>query len=257
MMPILFLLFSQSAIGGLALLWLAPQSAGRTFFRMMGAIFLFLSILGLMAAMGGGLATEFILFLPFSISLLIYEIFFWRGIDRIAPILYMLTLALGLLSLFAVSVEYSAFRAGIPGFLYPLNFLGTAVILGSVIVGLALGHWYLAAYKMPLEPLKRVVQILIISALGLGILNIWLALSGSGLPLDATTSPESTQQLILILGRVVFGILAPAFLGLMTWDVLRYRKTTSATGILYVALALVIAGELSARFLLLATGIPW
>lgn len=257
MMPILFLLFSQAAVGGLTFLYLAPQAAGQTFFRMMGGFFLILALLGLLAAAGGGMVAEFISFSLFTLSLLAYEVFLFRENQMVARLLYFLALALGIIALLSSSAAYTQSALGIPLILYPLNFLATAIIMGAVIMGLALGHWYLAAYKMPLEPLKRVVQILIISALGLGLINIWLALGGGQFPQYASTDPESARQLILVVGRMIFGILAPAFLGVMVWDVLRYRKTTSATGIFYVALAMVIAGELSARYLLVTSGVPW
>lgn len=258
MMPILFLIFSQAAVGGLALSRLAPPEAGQTFFRIMGGIFSLLSLFGLGAALAaGGTTSEFAALAFFAIFLLAYEISLIRGDQRTTPLLYFMALALGITSLLVTSASFAVRGLAVPRLLYPLNFLATTALLGSVIMGLALGHWYLAAYKMPLEPLKRLVQILILSALGIGLLALWAVLASGGLSLALGSGPDSIRYLILVAGRVVFGILAPAFLGLMTWDVLRYRKTTSATGILYVALAMVLAGELSARYLLVTTGIPW
>ena len=54
--------------------------------------------------------------------------------------------------------------------------------------------------------------------------------------------------------RVLTGLLFPAFLALMIRNTVRIRSTQSATGLLYVALILVLFGELTAAFLEVVTG---
>jgi DMSO reductase anchor subunit len=55
--------------------------------------------------------------------------------------------------------------------------------------------------------------------------------------------------------RVVFGLLVPIAASLMTWRTARIRSLDSATGLLYVVTALIIAGEIVARSLYFLTGV--
>ena len=55
--------------------------------------------------------------------------------------------------------------------------------------------------------------------------------------------------------RVVFGLLVPLVLTVLTWRTARIRSLDSATGLLYVVAALILAGEIAARTLLFLTDI--
>jgi protein NrfD len=56
--------------------------------------------------------------------------------------------------------------------------------------------------------------------------------------------------------RVLFGIAGPASLLWFVWKTVEIRSTQSATGILYVQLFLVMSGELLAKYLRVAAGLP-
>jgi len=56
--------------------------------------------------------------------------------------------------------------------------------------------------------------------------------------------------------RVLFGIAGPFSLIYFIWKTVEIRSTQSATGILYVQLFLVLAGELLAKYLRVAAGYP-
>jgi protein NrfD len=56
--------------------------------------------------------------------------------------------------------------------------------------------------------------------------------------------------------RLLFGIAGPLSLLWFTWKTVEIRSTQSATGILYVQLFLVMAGELLAKYLRVAAGFP-
>ena len=55
--------------------------------------------------------------------------------------------------------------------------------------------------------------------------------------------------------RVVFGLLVPLIATIMTWRTARIRSLDSATGLLYIVAALILAGEIAARTLFFLTGI--
>jgi hypothetical protein len=53
----------------------------------------------------------------------------------------------------------------------------------------------------------------------------------------------------------VIGILAPLVLAVMILNTIRYRANMSATGLLYIAVIMVMAGEAFSRYLLLSNAI--
>jgi hypothetical protein len=56
--------------------------------------------------------------------------------------------------------------------------------------------------------------------------------------------------------RVGVGLLFPTLLAFLAWRAARIRGMMSATGLLYIALGAVLAGEALARGLLFSTGLP-
>ena len=55
--------------------------------------------------------------------------------------------------------------------------------------------------------------------------------------------------------RIVFGLVVPLVAVVMTWRTARIRSLDSATGLLYIVAALVLAGEIAARALFFLTGV--
>ena len=55
--------------------------------------------------------------------------------------------------------------------------------------------------------------------------------------------------------RVIFGLVVPLGALFMTWRTARIRSLDSATGLLYIVVALVLAGEIAARTLFFLTGV--
>jgi hypothetical protein len=132
----------------------------------------------------------------------------------------------------------------------PLAVLAGAIALGSALTGLSLGHWYLVSPTLSVQPLVRV------TFLCLGAIVAQCVL----LPLLLFTPGASIQVLLsdygLFLGvRVIFGLLVPLVATLMTWRTARIRSLDSATGLLYIVAALILAGEITARTLFFLTGV--
>ena len=113
-----------------------------------------------------------------------------------------------------------------------------------------LGHYYLTAPAMSIEPLKRVV-----------ILMAW-ALGGAlpagrdrtvGLPdrdpAARAPSPGDPHAGIFLAVRWGMGFVATAIATYMTWKTAQIRSTQSATGILYITMIFVLFGELTSLIL--------
>jgi len=129
----------------------------------------------------------------------------------------------------------------------------SALLLGATLTAMLLGHHYLTAPAMSITPLRRLV-ILMAGALGL---RSVLALAGLGLLYSGyvpTHSPGSLSPLFLGM-RWGMGILGPAVAIVLTWNTVRIRSTQSATGILYIAMTLVLFGELTSLVLSRESGV--
>jgi hypothetical protein len=154
-------------------------------------------------------------------------------------------ICLAVLLVLAVWLQLSFPGQGLPPDAVLSAVLG-GLALGSSLVALSLGHWYLVAPGMPLRPLVRVTFVLL-GALVLQLLWVVASLLLSGIDVSAYA---------VFLGvRVLFGLVIPIPAAVMTWRTARIRSLDSATGLLYIVVALVLAGEITARSLFFLTGI--
>jgi hypothetical protein len=139
------------------------------------------------------------------------------------------------------------------GGLLVLNRLVSGLLMGSTVSAMLLGHYYLTAPAMSIEPLSRYVQTMGVSLLARAIL------AGAGLavsyPVLIALGREprlaaigSTAPLFLVV-RWGLGFVGPSVATWMAWKTLQIRSTQSATGILYVATTLVFFGEATALIL--------
>jgi hypothetical protein len=123
-----------------------------------------------------------------------------------------------------------------------LAVLAGAAALGSSLVALSLGHWYLVSPTMAVRPLVR-ITLVCLAALLVQTLLLVIAL------------PRLTDYVLLVAVRAVFGLVVPIGACIMAWRTARIRSLDSATGLLYIVVALVLAGEITARALFFLTGV--
>jgi hypothetical protein len=125
------------------------------------------------------------------------------------------------------------------------------LVLGVTMATMLLGHWYLNAPEMKLDPLKRLVQGMALAV------AVRAAVAGAGLALfvAAQGAPGLTDGLFLAL-RWLCGMAGMWLLCWMTWQILKIPNTQSATGVLYVAVIISFIGELTAQLLAAERGVP-
>lgn len=274
MVHVFYLVFSQLAIGGFALLLLVPKGlVGRGFYRLMGAIYLLSITLTRLAH------------LPINGHAINFRNFFfaWSGQDSIFTLLSFLLILGYMVSLWlkshivhryllfagaalgAIGIVYSAQpylgRINLPAeqFLLPFQFLVSAVLLGAVNSGMWFGHWYLITPRLPIIYLKRFNQIFLFSLL-LSILLFALNLFFRSQATDAV--PLNIFYWIVLGMRLVIGFGGSLLMYFVIWDCLRDKSierdavgaTRAATGFLYIAMISVFMGEFSGRLLLLEVG---
>lgn len=131
-----------------------------------------------------------------------------------------------------------------------LSDFSTAAVVGSMLTGMLLGHWYLTTPTMSILPLWWFNYAILTSAILRLLASAWALQSSEGWPADAT------QQIWLGI-RWVGGIVAPAVVALLVWRILKLRNTQSATGVLFAGLILVFMGEMTAALLERDTLLPY
>ncbi len=141
--------------------------------------------------------------------------------------------------------------------LTPLAWAGvgatSALLLGTALTAMLIGHSYLISPGMALTPLMR-----LLAALGAAIV-LRAIVAGVGLgcwtagPAAYTLESETVLWLPV---RWLVGIVAPLGFGWMAYASARIRSTQSATGILYVAVVCGFLGELLSLLLTRQTGLP-
>jgi len=132
------------------------------------------------------------------------------------------------------------------------------LLLGSVTVAWLLGHRYLTASEMTIDPLKRASQLLFV-ALGArwGFLLVMLsvgALASGVADSDGAFLTNLASSWMPLSMRIGIGLVLPTVFAYMVWQCVRLRSTQSATGILFFMSILVAVGELTSRYLISSMG---
>jgi hypothetical protein len=274
-----FLLAVHLAVGILASLLTVPQSAvGARFFRFNATISLTLLALAEIAyfVYGGRLAP-----VPgsrtFALKAAIDQANPWLWVSGVLALLYVLALPFrrnevsrflliagtlcggGFLLRTAGGLSATSIPPALGALVFPLDFFLSALALGSVVVCMILGHWYLVEPGMSVRPLRRVTALFItvvVLRLLLGSYTsvlVWRDLAGAGADL---LSRALVPNLLFFSQRVLFGLALPLALSWMIWQTVKIRSTQSATGILYVAVVFILFGEFLSHYILVSTGYP-
>ncbi|MBI2913957.1 MAG: hypothetical protein HYY03_08560 [Chloroflexi bacterium] len=264
----LLILLTEFAIGGLWVLWLADlRGRAAASFIKFGAGLVFVSAAlafwvaakttvhddvdgypldpGYMTAARVALALVFGLSLPYTLLAL-------RGSRRAGLVAGGLASAAGLGAVALLAQVFALPTWGYAGTLLSLIVGGLAV--GAVSMGMILGHWYLVTPRLPEQPLREMTFFLLV-ALGVQALLVIPALA-----LPRETIANAVDEPILenpyFWMRMGGGLAFPMLLSYMAYDSSGVRAMQSATGLLYIAMALVLSGEVLGKGLLFVTAVP-
>lgn len=263
MTSVFFLFLFHQALGLLVALVFVTDRAGDRFFRLSSAAAALMTTAGLgllarrfglaapQAPGGDAYAAVLALTVASLLLMVVYNrawAFEWRGRR---PLLFS-ALAAGLASVALAAPAAS--RA-----LVIANDLTSIALLGGTAGAMILGHYYLMVLDLPIRALRSLTLLLAV-ALALRTLVVAFALLGpvhaglsdAGLVAAGLWSPDG----VFVWMRLLFGIVGPASLMWFVWKTVEIRSTQSATGILYVQLFLVLSGELLAKYLRVAAGLP-
>jgi hypothetical protein len=261
---VFFLYLVHFALGLLATLFFVPERAGSRYFKLCSAIsasmmtaaaYLAWRRFGLEGGPGAPGAGRYTALLASAVSALVFCVLYNRAVHfgwrRLRAPLLSASLLAGLVG---VLLAPPAGRAALS-----VTDLSSILLLGAAAAAMILGHFYLVVIDLPILALRRLTVLLVV-ALGLRALVVLALLLGPGAigledarrVLAGLWSPDG----VFVWMRVLFGIVGPASLLWFVWRTVEIRSTQSATGILYVQLFLVMAGELLAKYLRVAAGLP-
>jgi hypothetical protein len=262
-----FFLFSQLAVGMLlVLLFISPRVIGNSFFEFssqtaailmgvtLGFDFLFPSLVRESALPFVFLAVSAVLAGVYNRAV---------HIERYGPARALLIAAVGsgLVSIILDALAFTRLMElnGWEHSVLVVNHLAATGLLGSVMLTMVFGHWYLVVPKLSLDPLRLLVKVYM-GAIVVRVVTIILSLVVLELQPEVSWSTVALElfvrQGLFFWPRVIFGVVLPIVLGLMIWSTVEIRHTQAATGLLYVAVVTLLFGEFFSKFLLWSVSVP-
>ena len=259
-------LFAAASAGVLGALLLAPfEELKRFFFAFNSGLALAFLMLGLPfrplcpeQKPGGDIAQWAAVSAITAMGLIIVYIaaLYLPGGFKARPVLVLATVA----SFLATALDgWEAGRGGGTAWIFGANSVAAALLLGSVIVAMNLGHWYLVRWGLPAAHLIRFSLVLAGAiAVRAVLLVAGLLVYGAGTTggIAALLHEVAVDRGFFFWQRVGFGLIGPAVFAWMVYATARIRSTQSATGILYLTVIFVLIGEFLARFLTVAGAGP-
>lgn len=134
-----------------------------------------------------------------------------------------------------------------------VQLLALSAVTGGSMAAVVLAHWYLVTPGISERPLTLTTRLLLWALLiQLLLYGVWLA---AGIPdqepFEALTGPNA----VFVWLRLLVGVLFPLVLVWMAWRTALTRSMESATGLLYIEFAAVMASTIVATGLALAEGV--
>lgn len=256
-----FLILSQIAVGGTLLMNLLDiRITGKVLFRTNGILFLISITLALFlfsfnhqfsVTDRNGIG---ICLLVYMVFLFLHLLTLWLGRESLGKGALWISSAVGLIGLVWSGVAYSRpLTPDILTYLLPINFCFSALLMGAGLVGMNLGHCYLTNIHLPISPYKRLSYLFLLFLIFQALVSLISLVQLRDFDLiKKAIYLENIEGLFLWI-RILIGFLAPLVLIFMILHTVRIRSTQSATGLMYVAMMMVISGEFFSRFFLLAS----
>lgn len=133
--------------------------------------------------------------------------------------------------------------------LFTAQLILAALALGAVNAAMLLGHWYLVTPRLSPAPLRRMMWLLVaaltLQAVAFGAAVVLVSSGPLGGPIGWLTWLRLAVGILLPMGVAILAVLAS-----------RAASLQASTGLLYVSLALVMAGSIAGASITYLTGVP-
>ena len=184
-----------------------------------------------------------------AVGMLLYALFCAVGTDIARRVVGGGAVLCGAVALVRMAQAFGSPLLG--GYAGAVAFVPAALLAGSALAGMLLGHWYLIAPDLSFRPLRRAVWLILLAvgvdaaAIGLG-----LAVADSGSRRTVLTDPAFW---LLAVGA---GVVATGVVNGLTWYFARIRANQPATAMLYALIITALMGVVPGHLLYFITSVP-
>lgn len=265
--------FYQVAVGGLFALAGTPfHEIERAFYKSTAGVLYVIALVGLWGksslyidqisnGLSLSLALEILFHAAFLVAFSGYMVSLWTERQAFRARSFAASVLTGLAGLVVTAHGfYQAPLISVETLIYPASFFLSALLLGSVTVGMLIGHWYLIDTGQSLEPFLRIFRFFVTTLIAQCVFfiaaPIALFVIGTGQS-AAALGLAWERHFTLLTTRVIVGQVAPLVLSWMIWRTLLIPHTMAATGLFYIALLGVFVGEILGRQILALTTLPF
>jgi hypothetical protein len=134
-----------------------------------------------------------------------------------------------------------------------VQLLSVAAVTGGSVTAVVLAHWYLVTPRISERPLILTTQLLMV-ALAVQLL-LFLSWQAAGIPAGEPFEALGGDNAVFVWLRLTVGLIFPLVLTYMAYRTAQTRSMESATGLLYIELAAVLASTIVAAGLIFAEGL--
>jgi hypothetical protein len=200
----------------------------------------------------GAQASLFHWSIAFTVALLAYAFCCAVMTDIARRVVGVATIGFGAM---AIAKSAAAFGPSLGGVgTAAVAFVPAALVSGSALAGMLLGHWYLVAPNLSFRPLRRAIDIVFLAvALQAAVIVVVILTSGSIVRHELLWSGDAVPFWLLVVGS---GIVFTTGVALLTRHFARIRANQPATAMLYVLIISVVMGVVPAHLLFFVTGAP-
>jgi hypothetical protein len=185
----------------------------------------------------------------FTVLLVVDSLFAAVGTEVARRVVAGVTITAGVAALVSAAVTIGPAAGGILPAV--VAFLAAALLGGSALAGMLLGHWYLVSPNMSFRPLRLSIYV-VFGAVAVDCLVVALALATNGNRDRLLSGNEALLFWLLVIGS---GVVFTAGVTAFTLYFARIRANQPATAMLYVLIISVVMGMVPAHLLFLLTGV--
>jgi len=186
------------------------------------------------------------------VALLAYAFFCSVMTDAARRVVGALTIGFGAMAIAKAAAAFGPSLGGVG--LAVVAFVPAALVSGSALAGMLLGHWYLVAPNLSFRPLRRAIDIVFIAVAIQAVVIVLVILNaGSTVRGELLWSGDAIPFWLLVVGS---GIVFTTGVALLTRHFARIRANQPATAMLYVLIISVVMGVVPAHLLFFVTGAP-
>ncbi len=160
-----------------------------------------------------------------------------------------------LVGVFAVVAVAAALGPGLGGTGSALTaFLPAALLAGSVVSGMLLGHWYLISPSLSFRPLRQAAYLIFAAVAVQAVVIVAVLLGAAAQTRAALVGPDYGLPFwALVVGA---GIAATTGVNALTLHFARIRANQPATAMLYALIVTVVMGVIPAHLIFFLTNTP-